>query len=120
VTPLLSEPLEGPVFLQPSTHRVPDLVAALSSGAFAINLHLHARQDSVQSSIRTTFEGIPDVPVTRFVLDMAGGKKGLLVNSKDLCAKRRHVRVRMVGQNGKAYETQPRVRVPCGSSRRRH
>jgi hypothetical protein len=118
-TPLLSEPLEGPVFLQPSTHRVPDLVAALSSGAFAINLHLHARQDSVQASIRTTFEGIPDVPLTRFVLNMAGGKKGLLVNSKDLCAKRQRVRVRMVGQNGKAYETQPLVKVACGHDKKR-
>jgi hypothetical protein len=98
---------------------VPDLVAALSSGAFAINVHLHARQDSVKASIRTTFEEIPDVPLTRFVLNMAGGKKGLLVNSKDLCARRQHLRVRMTGQNGKLYETQPLVKVPCGRHEKR-
>jgi hypothetical protein len=118
-TPLLSEPLEGPVFLQPSTHRVPDLVAALHSGAFAINVHLRARQDSVHESIRTTFENIPDVPLTRFVLSLPGGKKGLLVNSEDLCAKRHHIGVRIGGQNGKVYATEPLLRVACGRHRTR-
>ncbi len=84
--------MKAPYFLQPSAHRVPDLVAALHSGAFAINVHLHARQDSVDESIRTTFEDIPDVPLTRFVLSMDGGKKGLLVNSTDLCASRHRIR----------------------------
>ena len=118
-TPLLSEPLEGPVYLQPSTHRVPDLVAALQSGSFAINVHLHARQDSVDQSIRTTFEKIPDVPLTRFVLNMEGGNKGLLVNSKDLCARRHRIDVRMRGQNGKVYATEPVLKVPCGRHRAR-
>jgi hypothetical protein len=113
-TPLLPEPLVGPVFLQPSTHRLPDLVAALHSGAFSINVHLHAREDSVHASIRSTFERIPDVPLTRFVLSMAGGKKGILVNSKDLCAKRYRIKVQLWGQNGKSYASEPRLRVPCG------
>ena len=114
-TPLLAEPLEGPVYLQPSTHRVPDLVAALQSGAFAIKVHLHARQDSVHERIRTTFEGIPDVPLTRFILNMDGGKKGLLVNSTDLCSKRRRFGAQMRGQNGKLYVTEPLVKVACGA-----
>jgi hypothetical protein len=116
-TPLLSEPLIGPVFLQPSTHRVPDLVAALHSGAFSINVHLHARQDSIHQSIRTTFENIPDVPLSRFILNIDGGKKGLLVNSKDLCAERHRFDVRMLGQNGKVYATQPFLKVACGRQR---
>ena len=37
--------------------------------------------------IETTFAGIPDVPVSKFKLTMQGGKKGLLVNSRNLCAK---------------------------------
>jgi hypothetical protein len=118
-TPLLSEPLVGPVFLQPSAHRVPDLVAALHSGAFSINVHLHARQDSVHQSIRTTFENIPDVPLTRFVLNMDGGKKGLLVNSKDLCAQRHRFEVRMRGQNGDVYATAPQLKVSCPCHRAR-
>jgi hypothetical protein len=118
-TPLLSEPLEGPVYLRPSSHSVPDLVVALRSGAFALNIHLHARQDSVHERIRTTFEDIPDVPLTRFVLDLAGGSKGLLVNSKDLCAGRHRFSVRMRGQNGSAYATRPRLRVACGHHKER-
>jgi hypothetical protein len=30
---------------------------------------------------------IPDFPVPRFLLDMQGGKKGLIVNSRHLCRK---------------------------------
>jgi hypothetical protein len=116
-TPLLSEPLEGPVYLQPSNHRVPDLVVALRSGVFAINVHLHAREDSVHQRIRTTFEGIPDVPLTKFILNLDGGDRGLLVNSKDLCAKRYRFGVRATGQNGDHYATEPLLRVACGGHR---
>jgi len=36
--------------------------------------------DSVHGGLRGTFEGIPDAPVSRFVMNLKGGKQGLLVN----------------------------------------
>lgn len=44
-----------------------------------------ARIDSVHGGLRNVFELVPDAPVSRFVLRMQGGKKGLLVNSTNLC-----------------------------------
>ena len=54
-----------------------------------------------KSRIQTSFAPIPDVPVSKFTLTMEGGKKGLLVNSKDVCAKRYFSRIEFQAQNGK-------------------
>lgn len=44
---------------------------------------------------------VPDVPVTRFELTMAGGRRGLLVNSADLCLKREPGVANLTGANGR-------------------
>jgi hypothetical protein len=67
--------------------------------------------------IRTTFEAVPDAPVSRFVLEMRGGKKGLLVNSENLCSKKAQKQraiVRFVGHNGKVRSFKPKVANDCG------
>ena len=84
ITPLLDEPLEGPVYLRSSSHNLPDLVVALHG---LVDIDLAGRIDSVKGGIRNTFEAVPDAPVSKFVLEMQGGKKGLIVNSTNLCAK---------------------------------
>lgn len=111
-TPLLDEPLSGPVFLRSSSHPLPDVVAALNSGK--IDIALDGRIDSVKGQIRSTFEAVPDAPVTRFTLQMKGGKKGLFVNSTNLCAKTHRAISHFVGQNGKVYDTRPVVKASCG------
>ncbi len=40
--------------------------------------------------------------MSKFTLTMEGGKKGLLVNSKDVCAKRFFSRIEFLAQNGKS------------------
>ena len=112
-TPLLAEPLAGPVFLRSSSHKLPDLVAALHG---QIDVNLAGRIDSgPNKGIRTTFDFVPDAPVSRFVLEMKGGRKGLLVNSENLCAKRAKTRaiVRFTGQNGKVRAFKPKLRNGC-------
>ena len=111
VTPLLAKPLKGPVYLRSSKHKLPDLVVALD-GQFDINLVGHI--DSVNESIRTTFTSVPDAPVTKFVLRMAGGAKSLLVNSTDICARSHRATVRMDGQNGKLHGIRPSLQPRCG------
>jgi hypothetical protein len=60
-TPILSDPLEAPVYLRSSEHKLPDLVAALNNGE--INIALVGRIDSVnKGQIRNTFETVPDAP----------------------------------------------------------
>jgi hypothetical protein len=119
-TPLLSEPLEGPVFLRSNggERQLPDLVAALHSADIDIDLvgyisSVHQKGSDV-SRIRTTFAAIPDAPVSKFTLEMFGGKKGLLVNSTNLCKGTHRASSELTGQNGKRYDTEPAVGAQCG------
>src|SRR5665811_848598 len=111
-SPLIDGPVTGPVYLRSSDNNLPDLVAALTGPpSAAVQVELSARIDSVKGGIRSTFTGIPDVPVSRFLLDMQGGKKGLIVNSRHLCHKpaRNRARANLRGQNGRFSKTRPRV-----------
>ena len=77
-TPLLDSPLTGNVYLRSSEHELPDLVMDLRGPASQpIHLEADGRIDSVKGGIRTTFEFVPDAPITRVVLKMKGAKKGL-------------------------------------------
>ncbi|HEV2858028.1 MAG TPA: hypothetical protein VGW80_06455 [Solirubrobacterales bacterium] len=112
ITPLLDKPLEGPVYMRSSSHPLPDLVADLK-GQF--DIELAGRIDAKNGGIRNTFETVPDAPVTKFVLKMKGGKKSLLVNSRNLCkGKPARATVNMVGQNGKRHNERPIVQNSCG------
>jgi hypothetical protein len=120
VTPILGEALEGPVFLRSSEHPLPDLVAALHTRG-GINFDLVGRIDSVKGGgIRNTFEAVPDAPVSEFVLTMQGAKKGLLVNSTDVCVGKHRAAVKFIAHNGKRQETHPALQATCGGARKGH
>jgi hypothetical protein len=114
-TPLLDQPLEGPVYLRSSNHPLPDLVASLGG---QIHIDLVGRIDAPNGGIRNTFEAVPDAPVSKFVLTMQGGGKGLLENSTDLCKGTHRATARFDGQNGKLHDLRPRVRADCGRGRK--
>lgn len=109
-TPLLDEPLAGPVYLRSSNHPLPDLVIALHG---IVDFNLVGRVDSVNGGIRVSFESAPDAPVSKFVLEMRGGKKGLIINSRNLCAHQSRAKVAYTAQNGKTYEQKPVVKASC-------
>ena len=114
VTPLLDYPLEGPVYLRSSDHELPDLVVALRGpDSQPIDVDLVGRIDSKNGGIRTTFEAVPDAPVFKFTLTLFGGKKGLLVNSTNLCKSTNRAIASFTGQNGKTYDTTPKVKADC-------
>jgi hypothetical protein len=112
-TPLLDKPLGGPVYLRSSSNPLPDLVADLHG---AIEIELSGRIDSINGGIRTTFDRVPDAPVSKFVLTMKGGKKGLLENSTNLCAAPNRAKVLLDGQNGKSADQRPVVANSCGKA----
>src|ERR1700710_1183014 len=60
--------------------------------------------------IRTSFESVPDAPVTKFVLRMQGGNKGLLANSRNICRSTDKADVDYSPQNGAAYSVRPVIR----------
>lgn len=114
-SPLLDEPLQGPVYLRSSNHPLPDLVASLDG---QIHIDLDGRIDSVHSRMRATFDSVPDAPVSKFVLNMQGGSKGLLVNNSELCQAKARASAQFTGHNGKVSSSDPLVKTDCGKGGR--
>jgi hypothetical protein len=123
-SPLLEKPLEGNVYLRSNggERELPDIVAALKG---QIPVTLVGFIDSVGkkgteiSRLRTRFMNVPDAPVSRFVLQLAGAKHGLLENSANLCKVKNIAQVKAVAQNGKTYDTTPAVANDCGKKGKR-
>jgi hypothetical protein len=115
-SPLLDQPLEGSVYLRSSNHLLPDLVADLHG---EVDIVLVGRIDTYHRGIRTTFPDVPDAPVSKFELSMRGGKKGLLVNSTNLCAVRSRALVTFKGHNGRQAGLHPRLADTCTRKARR-
>jgi hypothetical protein len=113
VTPLLGKPLKGPVYLRSSNNPLPDLVAHLKG---QVDVDLVGRIDSFHGGIRTTFDRVPDVPVSKFVMTLPGGKHGLLVASRNLCATPVKAIVQFKAQNGRKANRRTTLRTPCRKS----
>jgi hypothetical protein len=110
-TPLFDEPLRGPVFLRSSNHRLPDLVASLHSGA--VNIVLEGRISPARGGIRTFFTGLPDAQISRFTMQLDGGKRGLLVNSANICAAPPTATVKALAQNNVGAIFTTKLRGQC-------
>jgi hypothetical protein len=52
----------------------------------------------------------------KFRLELFGGKRGLIELSNGLCAHPKAL-VRLAGQNGANYETNPKVGAACGKKK---
>lgn len=123
ITPLLDEPLTGPVYLRSSSHELPDVVVALKGPASRpIEVNLAGRVDSIHGGLRNTFEAVPDAPVSKFILNLQGGKRGLIINSRNLCTSRNRATVKLDAQNGKVHDFRPALKTDCGKAakRKRH
>jgi hypothetical protein len=98
-SPLLDKKLQGKVYLVSSNNKLPDLLVDLRG---QVEIYLRGVIGSGSTGgLKTVFRAVPDVPVSKFVLNMKGGKKSLLVNSTNTCAKSQRAIVKMKGQNGK-------------------
>jgi hypothetical protein len=114
-TPLLDQPLEGPVFLRSSENPLPDLVLALHG---LVDVHAVGRIDSVNGGIRTTFDFVPDAPITKVVLNMGGGRKSLLENSTNVCRGKHLATVKMKGHNGAVRNFGAPLKAKCGKAKK--
>ncbi len=107
-TPLLDEPLQGPVYLRSSNHPLPDAVFALHG---IVDVEAAVRIDSVKGHLRATLENSPDVPVSRVIVDMQGADKGLFVNSRNICASPNRALARLAAQNNRRLVLRPPLRA---------
>ena len=119
-TPLLDEPLRGKVYLRSSNHKLPDLVTQLHSGSIEIDLAGRIGP-SKRGGIEAFFDNLPDAPLTRFVMKLKGGKRGLLTNSVDVCKAPPFATVAAVAQNnrGAAFRSLLHSRSCRGAKKKR-
>jgi hypothetical protein len=120
-TPLLSEPMSGPVYLRTSSNggSLPDLVVDLHGDG--IRIVLDGAIESPNGGLGAHFEGLPDAPFTTFSLTLYGRKRGLLQNSVDLCASPQRGTVRLTGQNNQVEAFKPKLQAGCPkNNHRRH
>ena len=113
-TPLLDQPLTGNVYLRASDHKLPDLVADLAGPV----RHRGLRPDRQRQRSGPAGHASKPSPTRRsreFVLELAGGKKGLLVNSENLCKAEGRPKQTMVGQNGAVVNRKAKLQAACGS-----
>jgi hypothetical protein len=123
-TPLLDKPLSGPVYFRANggERDLPDIVADLGG---QIHVTLVGFIDAVPikgtegARVRTRFLNVPDAPVSKFVIKLKGGKKGLIENSVDLCKGAGRATVQMSGQNGKPNNFDTAVGNSCGGGKRK-
>jgi hypothetical protein len=114
-SPLLDAPLSGKVYLRSSNNELPDLVADLRG---QIRVALVGRIDSHKGGIRTTFDSVPDAPVSKFVLRMQGGNKGLLVNSRNICNSVNRAEVKLIAQNNRTSDSTPVLKNSCKKAKK--
>jgi hypothetical protein len=132
VSPLLNRPLEGPVYFAKRKRinrfgreisTFPSLVIALR-GEVAINLR--GNTTVKPGALVTTFAEVPDAPISRFELNLAGARKGILLVTKtsrgrniNLCSKRQIAEADIDGQNGRRADQRIAIKTPCAKKAKR-
>jgi hypothetical protein len=115
-TPLFDQPLRGNVYLRSSSHRLPDLVASIRSGA--VRITVDGKIVPAKHGIRVQFEDLPDAPIDRFVMTLRGGRHGLLVNSSNICATPPTATVKALGQTNLGAVFTTTLRGQCGKGKK--
>jgi hypothetical protein len=119
-TPLLDQPLEGPVYAVSGSGGLPKLAFLLNG---QVRLVPRAETKTVSKGgagkLQTTVPVVPDAPIGHFRLTVFGGKTGYLVNTRNICASNPVTKVAYIGQNGKTYSENVKVKAACGKKKTR-
>jgi hypothetical protein len=124
VSPLLNQPLAGNVYFVKNVRRdpttgnlirtLPMLIVALR-GEIAVNLRGASSVD--QGHLVNTFEPVPDAPITRFNMNVAGGKNGILVIPRGNICGKQIAEIDTDGHNGRRHDFDRRMKTPCSAKR---
>jgi hypothetical protein len=115
-TPLLPAPLQGPVLIvKPTGGVLPELSLELRG---PISLRLRATVGfGPRGRLKTVFDAIPDVPLSRLALTLTGGKDGILTSGRDLCGASAPSFDALFQSHGGVQKTSTvNAKVPCGSA----
>lgn len=111
-TPLLDAPLAGPAYAVTGFGKLPRLVFILDG---QVTIVPEAVSSSVKGGhLKTVVPVVPDAPIGHFSLTLFGGKRGYLVNTRNLCAGSVVTKVAFDGQNGATRVQKVKTNTPCG------
>jgi hypothetical protein len=115
-TPLLDQPLSGPVYAVSGSGGLPRLAFILDG---QVRLVPRAVTKAVHGRLRTTVSPVPDAPIGHFQMTVFGGKTGYLINTRNLCSRPPVTRVDYTAQNGKTRTEAVRVKASCKKKKSR-
>jgi hypothetical protein len=133
VSPLLNRPLVGNVYFVKNVRRsaqgnlirtLPMIIVALR-GEIAVNLFGES-STTKNGRLVNTFANVPDAPISRFNLNIKGGRQGILVVTRGRRGKRLSICGRQVaeadmdGQNGRHFDRNIRIKTPCKKKKKRN
>jgi hypothetical protein len=126
ISPLLNDPLVGNVYFVKNVRRsssgnlirtLPMIIVALRG---EISVNLKGESDVKRQKLVNTFAEVPDAPISRFNLNIKGGKNGILAVTRtrksriNLCKTGRQIaEADMNGQNGRRHDFDVVMRKPC-------
>jgi hypothetical protein len=128
VSPVLNRKLTGPVYLvqgirvDPTTgNRIRTLPSLLAKLNGEVRINVRGVTSVEKGKLVTTFGAVPDAPVTRFALNVKGGKRGILAATgrPGICSRRQVSVNGFTGHNGKlAAQKRVRMATPCKQLKR--
>ncbi len=115
-TPLLDQPLSGPVYAVSGSGRLPRLAFILNGQVMLI-----PRADAATvkgGRLRTTVPVVPDAPIGHFSFTLFGGKQGYLVNTTNICVSHPVSVVSYTAQSGKTLNQRMPLKGACSNARK--
>jgi hypothetical protein len=113
-TPLLDQPLAGPVYAVSGKGGLPRLAFVLNG---QVPLVPRGKSSSPAGALKTVVPTVPDAPIGDFQLTIFGGKQGYLVNTRNLCAHPVVSTIEYVAQNGKKLTQKAKAKSKCGKAK---
>jgi hypothetical protein len=128
-SPLLNRPLTGNVYFVKNVRKdprtgntirtLPMIVVALR-GEIAINLV--GESNVKKGKLVNTFDDVPDAPISKFNLNINGGKNGIIAVTRtrraiiNLCNSGRQIAEADIdGHNGRRHDRDIRIKTPCAN-----
>ncbi len=132
VSPLLKKPLSGDVYFVKNIkisstgnpiRTLPMIIVALR-GEVAVNLR-GVSSTTKAGLLVNTFDNVPDAPISQFNLNVKGGNTGILTVTRtarskiNVCRGRHVAEALMDGQNGRRFDRDIKVKMPCKKKSRK-
>jgi hypothetical protein len=113
-SPLLEEPLRGPVYLTSAKNQL-ELALALRG---QVPLNALGTIQTGRHAFEVTLKGLPDVPLSKLKFLLRGGSRGILTNKRGLCAGPQFVIGRFTAHSGRAVSRHSILGSSCAGRKR--